>query len=292
MSKTHSGVLCILAASLLFSIGGILIKLIPWSALSINSARCILAAVVIGLYMLIRKHRLVLNRPVLIGAVCMACTVTLFTAATKMTTAANAIVLQYTAPIFVMLFLWLFYHRKPCRADLLTCVFVFSGIVCCFLESFSSGGAAGDLVAVLAGMAYAGVCMLNVSPKADSLSSIFFGQILGAAIGLPSLFQETDYSPQPVLCLLALGIFQVGAAYIFFSEGLRFTPPVTVSLICGIEPVLNPLWVAIFYGERIGMLAILGAAIVLVSIMVYNIRTQRQVPRKTVPAGGDEHESA
>ncbi|MBC8532484.1 DMT family transporter [Yeguia hominis] len=272
MPKTRSGALCILAASLLFSTGGILIKLIPWSALAINSARCFLGAIVIGIYMAIRNHRLALRGPVLIGAICMAGTVTLFTMATKMTTAANAIVLQYTAPIFVMLFLWVFYHQKPRRADFITCLFVLLGIICCFLESFSSGNIAGDIVAILAGISYAGVCMLNVSPKADALSSILLGQLLGALAGLPALFREADYRPQPMLCLLALGVLQVGLAYVFFSEGLRSTPPVAVSLICGIEPVLNPLWVAIFYREHLGVLAIVGAAIVLVSILTYQFR--------------------
>ena len=276
MTKIRSGTWYILAASLLFSLGGVLIKLIPWSPLSINSARCFLAAIVIGVYMIVRKHRLRFHRQVWLGAFCMACTVTLFTAATKLTTAANAIVLQYTAPIFVMLFLWAFFRRRPGRADLFACFFVLAGIVCCFAENLSTGRITGDIAAVLAGMAYAGVCMLNVSPKSDALSSILLGQLLAIPIGIPSLIQETNYEIQPVLCLLALGILQVGVAYLFFSEGLRSTPPVTVSIICGIEPVLNPLWVSLFYGEQLGGLAVIGAIIVFLSVFVYNISAQKK----------------
>ena len=276
VKQQRKGILCVFLAAVLYSIGGLCIKLIPWNGMSINGGRTMVALVVIGGYLIVTKHKIRFNRYILLGALCVCGTNILFSVANKMTTAANTIVLQFTAPIFVLVLSMLFWKKKPRKLDVITCILVFVGIVCCFLGDFSVGRMAGNLIAVLTGMAYAGVCMLNVSPRSDSLSSIFFGQILAALIGFPWLISETDFSIQPILCIALLGILQVGGAYIFFSEGLRFTPPVSVSLISAIEPVLNPILVAIFYGEHLGVTAIIGACIVVASVFFYNIRSQTE----------------
>ena len=100
---------------------------------------------------------------------------------------------------------------------------------------------------------------------------MFWGDVASVAIGLPFLLQETDFSPVPMTSLVILGAFQVGLAYILLTIGLRTTPAVTASLVSGIEPVLNPILVAVFYHETIGPLALLGAAIVIGGILGYNM---------------------
>ena len=107
------------------------------------------------------------------------------------------------------------------------------------------------------------------------MSSVFFGQLISAVLFAPLCFWETDFSPHTVTALLALGVFQLGLAYIFLSLGIRHTPPVTASLITGIEPVLNPILVAVFYGEQISATALAGAVIVVGAILLYNILKSR-----------------
>ena len=200
----------------------------------------------------------------------------LFSIANKLTTAANTIVLQFTAPIFVMLITLLVFRRRPSRLDVITCAVVFGGVVFFFIDSLEVGGGLGNLLALLSGLAYAGVFLLNDLPDSDAISSVFWGDVLSALTGLPFLVKETDFSPTAITSLLVLGVFQVAVAYILLTIGLQTTPPVTASLVSGIEPVLNPILVAVFYGEQMGPMAIVGAAIVISGVVIYNVCRARQ----------------
>ena len=264
-------VFCVVAASVCFSTGGLFIKLIPWSALAINGARNLIGAAVIGLYILLTRHRLVMNRTVAIGAASMMGVTTLFALANKMTTAANAIVLQFTAPVFVILLMLTLYRQRPKRADMLTCAMVLLGVVLFFVDGIQAGNLAGNVVAVLSGVCYAGVFMMNMGRGADALSSSFWGQLITGVLLTPLCLRETDFSAPTLLAVAALGIIQVGGAYILFSLGIKDTPPITASLITGLEPVLNPVWVALFYGETFTPLSAVGAVIVVGSIVIYNV---------------------
>ena len=111
--KDSKGIFCVLIAAILFSIGGLCIKVVPWSPLAINGARNLISAIIIGIYLKVTNHKIVVNSAVVFGAVCMMGTTTLFTIANKLTTAANTIVLQFTAPIFVIFFMWMFLKKSP-----------------------------------------------------------------------------------------------------------------------------------------------------------------------------------
>lgn len=273
-SRTTASALMVLAASVCFSTGGILLKLIPWNPLAINGARNLIAACVIGAFILATHHRIRFNFTVLVGAVCMAGVTTLFAIANKLTTAGNAIVLQYSAPVWIILLLYLFFRKKPGRLDLITILLVLVGILCFFFESLAAGKILGDILALLSGLFYAGVFMLNQFEKGDALSSMFFGQLLCGITLSHLVAAETDFSPRVLLAVFLLGAVQVGLAYIFFSIGIRTTDPVTASIINAVEPVLNPILVAVFYGEMPGPLSLAGAAIVIGSILFYNIRAR------------------
>lgn len=271
MSKRQTGTLCVFLAAVLYSIGGLCMKVIPWSGMAINGGRTAIALVVIGIYLVIVKHPLRFNRWVIFGALCVFGTNALFSVANKMTTAANAIVLQFTAPIFVVLFTMFFFKTRPTKLDLSACAVVFGGIVFFFVDSLSMGGGAGNLLALISGISYAGVFMLNDMPNSDAISSVFWGDVLSAVTGLPFLLKETDFSFVPMTSLIVLGVFQVAVAYILLAYGLKTTPAVTASLVSGIEPVLNPILVAVFYGEKMGSIALVGAAIVIAGVVGYNI---------------------
>lgn len=271
MTAEKRGTLFVFAAAVLYSIGGLCIKVIPWSGMSINGGRTAIAVVVIGAYLLLVRHPLKGNRWVFLGAILVFGTNALFSVANKLTTAANAIVLQFTVPVFVMLFSMIFFHRRPQKLDIITCVVVFGGILFFFVDSLEMGGQLGNILALISGIAYAGVFCLSEMPEGDPISSVFWGDVISALAGLPFLLGETEFPPEALVSLTILGTFQVALAYIFLCIGLKTTPPVTASLVSGIEPVLNPILVAVFYGEKVGRFALVGAAIVVGGVVTYNV---------------------
>lgn len=261
-----------LAASICFSTGGLFMKLIPWNPLAINGARNLIACVVIGIYLIVIKHKLVINPTVLIGALCMAGVTTGYAVANKLTTAGNTIILQYTAPIWIMIMVYFFFGKKPSTAGAISILIVLAGILCFFFEGMSTGRWLGDAIALLSGVFYAGVFMLNSFEKGDALSSVFLGQLLCGIVLSPLILKETDFSAPVLWSVFFLGAVQVGLAYIFFTYGTKYIDPLTASIINAIEPILNPLLVAVFYGETLGRLSFIGAAIVLFGILYYNIK--------------------
>ena len=271
MERRNKSGLLVFLASVCFSTGGLFIKLIPWSPLAINGARNLIGAAVIGIYLLVTRHRIVFSRRVLIGALSMIGVTTFFAVANKLTTAANTIVLQFTAPVFVILFMAVIYRQKPGRADLLTCFLVLLGVVLFFVDGIRAGNLAGNVLAVLSGVCYAGVFMMNTGENTDAISSCFLGQLTAGVLLTPLCFRETDFSLPVMAAVFALGVIQVGGAYILLSIGIRKTPPVTASLITGLEPIMNPLLVAAFYGERVTALSVIGCVIVVLTILAYNV---------------------
>lgn len=271
MKKSLQGTIYVLLSALCFSLGGVLIKMIPWSPMTIQGARSVFAFLVIGGYMILQKRKFRLNISVLLGALFNLVMAFTFVAATKMTTAANAIVLQFTEPIFVILLMWILYRKKPGKDATIACVFVFAGILCFFFESLSGGGMVGNILAIISGFAYALVFLMKRFPNADFESSILLSSAASVLISIPwySTESEKDVAIWGIVALL--GIFQCGFAYIFLSKGLDHVSPVVASLTSTIEPILNPLFVAWFYGEQIGVLAIVGAVLVVGSATVYNV---------------------
>ena len=275
-AQRRRGTRFVFFAALLYSIGGLCIKLIPWNAMSINSARNMVALVVVGGYMLLSRHRLRMSRWIALGALSVCGTTVLYSLSNKLTTAANAIVLQFTAPIFVILLNAVFWRKRPGKLDLAACAVVVSGVVCFFLDGLAMGGMLGNALALLSGLCYAGVFLLNDLPDADPVCSVFWAEVISIIIGLPFLVRETCFTTTAIVSVVVLGAFQVGLGYVMMCIGLRTTPAVTAALITGIEPILNPIWVAVFYGERVGTLALVGAVIVVAGVVGYNVLKSRR----------------
>lgn len=275
------GTVYVLLSAICFSTGGVLIKLIPWSSMTIQGIRSIFSILVVGGYMLLRRQRFVWNKTVFWGAICNTVMAFSFVAATKLTTAANAIVLQFTEPIFVILLMWFIYKKKPGKDALIACAVVFAGILCFFFESLGAGQMAGDLLAILSGFTYALVMMIKKFEGADFESSLIVSNIISVVIGIPVYFR--DFSTASVadawVFMVLLGVVQFGLSYIFLSKGLDYVSPVTASLTSTIEPILNPILVAVFYGENIGAAAVVGAVLVVGAAAVYNVRQSIQTER-------------
>ena len=134
----------------------------------------------------------------------------------------------------------------------------------------------GNIVAIGAGLSFSGVFFINSLPKASSKDCSMIAFFLSFLISIPFLGEVGKMNGTAVAALVVLGVFQVGAAYVCLCIGLKTTPPVTASLISGIEPVLNPILVALFYGEQVGGFAMVGAAVVIVGVVGYNVLKGRQ----------------
>lgn len=280
MTEKRKGVLFVFVAAVLYSLGGLCIKLIPdWSGLALNAGRNGIALVVYVIFFAATRHRPQFNRWIFLGACCVCATNVLFAVANKMTTAANSIVLEYTAPIFVILLSAIFLRRRPDRLDLAACAVVFLGVLCFFLESLGGGHLSGDLLALLSGVTYGGVFMLNEVPNGDPISSVFWSAMMSTLIGLPQMVQQPRLEGTALVSMLVLGVFQLGLAFVFLTVGLKTTSSITASLVTGIEPVLNPVLVAVFYHEYMGVFSVIGACIVIFGVVGYNVLKEKQQAR-------------
>ena len=278
-SKDRSALpqLYVLLSAVLFSTGGLFFKVIPWDALAISSARSMLAGTAIFVILLIKKHRFRVNRTVLITAAAITATNTLYALANKMTTAGNTIVLQFTMPVFVILIMLVFFRQRPTRLEIAVCAVTFLGIVLFFVDGLSAGNLAGNLLALLSGLCYAVFFVWNSREDSEPFTSILLSYLAAALIGLPSLL-NTDMAasaPPTLLAVLALGLLQQALGHGLFAVGIKRTPPVNASLISGIEPILNPLLVAVFYHELLTPLSLFAAAIVLCAVLYYNVRSAK-----------------
>ncbi len=273
--KNYTGYIYVLLSAILFSLAGILIKKLTWSSFTINGIRNLFALIIMATYLKTIRHKLIINSVVLLGALINLLMNFTFVLATKLTSAANAIVLQFTEPIFLILFLMLFWRHKPDKKAIITCLTVTTGILCFFFDKITTDGMVGNIFAIISGALYALVFLIKKMKNADFESSILLSQSISFLIFMPWYFKETDFRASNFLYIIILGVFQMGFAYVLLAKGLNHVSPVAASLTSTIEPVLNPIWVAVFYGEFISPIAMAGAAIVVISSTFYNLLNAR-----------------
>lgn len=250
--------------AVLWSIGGLFIKLIQWNAMAIAGMRSLIAAVII--LVVLKKPSLKWNRAKFAGAVAYAGTVILFVLANKLTTAATAILLQYTAPVYVALLSAWFLKEKTTLLDWITVFVVLGGMVLFFIDEMSAGGLWGNICAILSGFSFACLVLLLRKQRDESpLELVFWGNTLTALIGLPFMFTSMpDLSSWAGLFIL--GIFQLGIPYILYTKAIKHVTALEAILIPVLEPLLNPVWVFFVMGELPGPWAFVGGLIVLLSV--------------------------
>ncbi|MDR0491924.1 MAG: EamA family transporter [Oscillospiraceae bacterium] len=262
-----------IAASICWSFGGLCIKYIPWGAMSIIGLRALLAAAVFAIYR--RSVKIEFTRGNVLAAFCLSATTVLFVFANKLTSAAAAILLQFSAPVFIILLQLVFYRKKPKLSGVFAVSVTILGMLLFFADRLDAGGSLGNVLAIASGLTFAGVFVCNKRPDVNTDQSLFLGFLINAIIGAPFIF--LDVTPDPVAwgAAIFLGIVQVGVAYVFFSLGIKRTAALLACLITAMEPVLNPLWVALATGEVPGMFAIAGGAVIIVTVVCYNIWTEK-----------------
>ena len=272
MTKENKASLEMLLCAALWSIAGILFKLIPWNGFAVAGMRSLIAGITIYLSMRLMGFHYVLNRRTLIAGFFSGCTYLCFTVSNKLTTSANAIVLQFTSPIFIIIYSAVLFGRKPKKQDLAVVLFTLLGISLFFLDQLKPGYLIGNFVAIGAGMFMAGMYVaVGEIEEEERFSGILNGQALTFLAGLPFFIAtKPAVTPTELIALLTLGVFQLGLSYVLYVKASKYCPPLACCLLGAIEPLLNPVWVFLFNGEKPGLFALIGAVIVIVSITVWS----------------------
>ena len=265
MSDARRGSLCVAGAALLWSTGGIGIKAVTAPPLTVACYRSAVAAVV--LLLLFRPRGWRWTPTFLVALVSYAACLTTFVVATRWTSAANAIFLQYSGVVWVLLLSPLVLREALRAADVAAVGLAFAGMGLFFVGELDPHGQAGDRVALLSGVCFAALVLsLRRERDVGAEAAVTYGNVLAAVVLLPFAVSVSTLPASSVAILVLLGVFQIGGAYALFVHGLRHLPATQAALVGMLEPVANPLWVFLVLGERPRATSVLGGLIVLAAI--------------------------
>lgn len=270
----RAGRLQIAAAALLWSTGGLAIKLVPLPALGVVFWRS--AVAVVFLVAVLRPSLARWRKASLVTVFFYASMILTFVSATKMTTAANAIFLQYTGPLYVLLFAPLLLKEPFRRVDAVAIAVALAGMSLFFVGRLEKGALAGNVVAVFSGLFFGGtVLFLRRDTTRDAVASMLAGNLVAGLLALPFASGQLALDARGLAVILFLGIFQMGLAYLLFLRGLAVVPAAEASLIGMLEPMFNPLWAYLGLGETPSGWAALGGSIVLLAVAGRTVLGQR-----------------
>ncbi|HYM61720.1 MAG TPA: DMT family transporter [Thermoanaerobaculia bacterium] len=264
----RKGILFIVIAALLWSTGGIGIKAISDSALKVSFYRSLFAAIALSIAFggRVWRRQWTSTPAITVAVLSYGACLTAFVVATKWTTAANAIFLQYAGVIWVMLVSPLAL-KEPLRGrDAAAIAVAFGGMALFFAGRLESRGLAGNAMAVLSSFFFAALIMALRREQGAREAALTWGNIVLCIVLLPFVWRDLALTPRSFLVLAFLGLFQIALAYLFFVRGLRYVTATEASLTGMIEPVANPIWVLLFLGERPSVWAIAGGLIVLAAV--------------------------
>lgn len=263
MKRSHALLLLVLTA-FCWSLGGLMIKKVDLHPMAIAGWRSAIATVCLLLWT--RKPKITGSWPQIGCAAAYACNMFSFIAATKLTTAANAILLQYTAPAYVAVFGIPFLGEYPRRLDWMAVGLTLIGMVLFFFDRISLTGIWGNLSGVAAGITFAWLILFLRKQKDGSpVESVILGNALTALLAIPYLAARMP-AAQDWVWLLLLGSIQTAVPYILYSKAIRHVTALEGTLVPVIEPLLNPTWAFLFLGEAPGFWAIIGGTIILSAI--------------------------
>lgn len=273
--KNHtSPLLLVVAAAIIWSTGGLFIKWTSLNGIELSFGRSLLAAITVAIFT--RREGFGLNRMTAITSVLYAALLLLFVLATKATTAANAIFLQYTAPLYVLILEPIFYKEKFRRRDLITVIVCVAGMSLFFIGKLRPQDVTGNILALASGLCFAAYFLLlrhSSAREVNRASSVIYGNLLVvllcASAGIGAI---KNISLADSLSVAYLGIVQIGVAYTLFTLGMsRGIRSLDAGIVGYIEPVLNPVWVFLFLGERPSMWALLGGIIIVGAVATHTI---------------------
>ncbi|MBI3259907.1 MAG: EamA family transporter [Ignavibacteriae bacterium] len=270
MTKTTNAVILLIITAILWSTGGVLIKYVSWNPLAIAGMRSAIASLI--MIAVVGKPRITWSKVQMGGAIAYMATVVLFVTATKLTSAANAILLQYTGPIYVALFGRWFLGERTTRLDWITIGVVLGGMTLFFMDSLSSDGMLGNIIAIASGVAFAWLALFLRKQKNERPEdSIILGNWMATVIALPFMLTGGMPSGNSWIGLILLGVVQLGISYILYARAIRHVTALEALLIPVVEPILNPIWALLLLSEKPGSWAIIGGIIVLGAITLRGV---------------------
>ena len=291
-TEQRKGLLAIFVCALLWSTSGLLIKLIPWHPLVISGSRSFIAFLFILLVRIIEKpKRFGKTRKLykILGALSYGVTMILFVLANKLTSSANAILLQYIAPVWAALLGWALVKEKPRTEHWVALGAVAVGLIIFFKDSLVAGpgmpGAVGgprsvlgDIIALISGLTFALYSVfMRLEKDGRPEDTILIAHFGTALFCLPLFFlYPPTISPVALTSILGLGIFQIGLASLFFAYGIRRVTAVQSMLTAVVEPVMNPVWVFLVTAERPGQATLAGGAVILSAVILSSIWSNRK----------------
>lgn len=268
----------LIIASILWSTGGLFIKIINWNPMAIAGMRSGISALVMLLYLRKLPSPKLIKPITILGAFSYSFLVIAFVIATKLTTSANAILLQYTSPIWVIIFSYLFLKCKIKRQDIITIFIVFIGMFLFFADELHAGNMLGNLVAVCSGIFMAVFVMLLQRQKdTPAIYVTLLGNIVTFLIAIPFYFLSVPDS-NTILGVFILGVFQLGIPYVFYTKAVTHVSTLQATLIPILEPLLNPFWVFFVTSEKPGLTSIIGGLIVIAAVLMHELPVFNKVP--------------
>lgn len=277
-SAKFSPLLFVLAAAILWSTGGLFIKWVSLSGLELSFGRSLLAAITVAIFT--RREGFGLNGVTALASLLYAALLLLFVLATKETTAANAIFLQYTAPVYLLIFEPLFYKEKFRSRDLIVVIFCVVGMSLFFVGKLRPQDVTGNLLALGSGLCFACYFLLLRHAKSRAVnraSSVIYGNLLLVIVAAPAALRVLPHiSKFDAAGIAYLGVVQIGIAYTLFTVAMaRGVRSLDAGIVGYVEPVLNPIWVFLAIGERPTSWAILGGAIIVVAVVCHMLLEAR-----------------
>jgi drug/metabolite transporter (DMT)-like permease len=264
----RSAVLLLVLTAFLWSLGGVLIKSVDCPAMATAGVRSAIAAVILWAWL--RRPQFTWSRAQIVAAIAYVGTVSLFVIANRLTTAANAIFLQYTAPIYVAIAGPFFLGERARTADWVCVAVALAGLALFFREQISPEATWGLAAGLASGLCFATmVIALRHQRDASPISSLLLGNIATALVGLPFLFGSAGKFPtaHEWQILVLLGVVQLGIPYVLYGLAIRRVTALEAILIPALEPVLNPTWVALKHHEIPGPWSLAGGALVLTAVL-------------------------
>lgn len=281
----RQGLVAMLGAALLWSTGGLFIKAVSLDAFGVTMWRSVLAGAAIAIVMRVRPFSPLREGWITwAAAIAYAAMLLLFVSATKLTTAANAIFLQYTAPLYVLALGALFLSERATRLDVLTVAMALGAMALFFVGQLEPNDLGGNACAIASGVAFASFLVLlrlpGCAPETRPRAMVLGNALLVVATLVVNMVrvESEAFTPGPadILGLLWLGIIQIGLAYVLFGFGIAQVQALEATLIGMLEPVLNPVWVFLFLGETPGRWAIVGGTVIVGAVTWRTVVSERR----------------
>ena len=259
-------------SALLWSTSGIFTKSVEWSGMSLAVLKGVIAF--FAFLLISRRRKIRITPKKLLAAFCYFVQGTLFMFANKLTTAANATVLENTSPLWIILFGAVLLRKRPTRLEAITCACLFLGVALAFAGNMGGGSWLGNSISLISAAFYAGVFFLSKDDEVDPLETLVLGNAMYLPL-IPLLLTDAAIPVTPPgqwVFLLAFALLGGTGAWLCFSLGIKHTSALQANFITMSEPVMAPLWTFLFLGEQLSPMSLVGCAIVIGTLLVYHVK--------------------